>query len=78
MIPRTDLLYEENSHDQPNHCHATEARMQTRIPRRTQTTFSAGGHQGEGSFEQAEVIAAQLLRIPLEADSLVVLDLAEL
>jgi anti-anti-sigma factor len=34
--------------------------------------------RGEASFDQAEVIAAQLLRIPLDAYSLVVLDLADL
>jgi anti-anti-sigma factor len=34
--------------------------------------------KGEGSFDQAEVLSAQLLRIPLEAYALVVLDLAEL
>ena len=34
--------------------------------------------RGEAGFDQAEVISAQLLRIPLEAYSLVVLDLAEL
>jgi anti-anti-sigma regulatory factor len=34
--------------------------------------------RGEASFDQAEVIAARLLRIPLEAYALVVLDLAEL
>jgi anti-anti-sigma factor len=34
--------------------------------------------KGEASFDQAEVISAQLLRIPLEASALVVLDLAEL
>jgi anti-anti-sigma factor len=34
--------------------------------------------KGEASFEQAEVISAELLRIPLGAYSLVVLDLAEL
>src|SRR6516165_4271182 len=34
--------------------------------------------KGEASFDQAEVISTQLLRIPLEAYSLVVLDLAEL
>ena len=33
---------------------------------------------GEASFDPAEVIAAQLLRIPLDGYSLVVLDLAEL
>jgi anti-anti-sigma factor len=33
---------------------------------------------GEASFDQGEVISAQLLRIPLDAYSLVVLDLAEL
>ena len=34
--------------------------------------------KGEASFDQAEVISAQLLRIPLDAYTLVVLDLAEL
>ena len=34
--------------------------------------------KGEASFDQAEVISAQLLRIPLDGYSLVVLDLAEL
>jgi anti-anti-sigma factor len=34
--------------------------------------------RGAASFDQAEGISAQLLRIPLEAYSLVVLDLAEL
>jgi anti-anti-sigma factor len=34
--------------------------------------------RGEASFDQAEVIAAQLLRVPLDGHSLVVLDLAEL
>ena len=34
--------------------------------------------RGEASFDQAEVISAQLLRIPLDSYSLVVFDLAEL
>jgi len=34
--------------------------------------------KGEASFDQAEVISAELLRIPPEAYALVVLDLAEL
>jgi anti-anti-sigma factor len=34
--------------------------------------------RGEASFDQAEVISAQLLRIPLDAYSLVVFDLAGL
>ena len=34
--------------------------------------------RGEASFDQAEVISAQLLRVPLEGASLVVLDLAGL
>src|SRR5262249_21776162 len=34
--------------------------------------------QGEASFDQAEVISAQLLRAPLDGYSLVVLDLTEL
>ena len=34
--------------------------------------------QGEASFDQAEVISAWLLRIPLDAYSLVVFDLAKL
>jgi hypothetical protein len=33
--------------------------------------------KGEASFDQAELISAQLLRIPPEAYSLVVLNLAE-
>jgi anti-anti-sigma factor len=33
---------------------------------------------GEASFDEAEVLSAQLLRIPLDGYSLVVLDLAEL
>jgi anti-anti-sigma factor len=33
---------------------------------------------GEASFDQGEVMSTQLLRIPLDAYSLVVLDLAEL
>ena len=34
--------------------------------------------QGEASFDQAEVISAQLLRVPREGYSLIVLDLAQL
>ena len=34
--------------------------------------------RGDASFDQAEVVSAQLLRIPLDGHSLVVLDLAEL
>src|SRR5262249_4386204 len=34
--------------------------------------------RGEASFDQAEVLSAQLLRIPLHAYSLVVLDLTDL
>jgi anti-anti-sigma factor len=34
--------------------------------------------KGEASFDQAEVISAQLLRIPVDPYSLVVLDLADL
>src|SRR5262249_7683582 len=34
--------------------------------------------RGEARFDQAEVISAQLLRIPLDAYALVVLDLAQL
>jgi anti-anti-sigma factor len=34
--------------------------------------------KGEACFDQAEVISAELLRIPLDAYTLVVLDLAEL
>jgi anti-anti-sigma factor len=34
--------------------------------------------QGEASFEQAEFLSGQLLRMPLGAESLVVLNLAEL
>jgi anti-anti-sigma factor len=34
--------------------------------------------EGEASFDQAEVISAQLLRVPREGYSLIVLDLAQL
>src|SRR5262245_10124322 len=34
--------------------------------------------RGNASFDQAEVLSAQLLRMPLDGSSLVVLDLAEL
>jgi anti-anti-sigma regulatory factor len=34
--------------------------------------------RGEASFDQAELIAAQVLRVPLDGYSLVVLDLTEL
>jgi anti-anti-sigma factor len=34
--------------------------------------------RGEASFDQAEVLSAQLLRMPLGGSSLVVLDLAQL
>ena len=46
------------------------------VERRPQVLRVAIG--GEASFDQAEVISAQLLRIPLGAYSLVVLDLAGL
>jgi anti-anti-sigma factor len=41
-------------------------------------TFLLVAIKGEAGFDQAEFISAQLLRIPLEAYSLVVLNLAEL
>jgi anti-anti-sigma factor len=52
--------------------------MQTGDPRRTRTQWLTGALRAEAGFDQAEVISAQLLRIPLEAYSLVVFDLAEL
>jgi anti-anti-sigma factor len=45
---------------------------------RARRSAAALRESGEASVDQAEVIPAQLLRIPLEPFSLVVLDLAEL
>ena len=53
-----------------------ECKMAFHVERRPH--FLLVAIKGEASFDQAEVISAQLLRIPLEAYSLVVLDLAEL
>jgi anti-anti-sigma factor len=53
-----------------------EAKLAFHVERRPH--FLLVAIQGEASFDQAEVLAAQLLRIPLEGYSLVVLDLAEL
>ena len=60
--------------------HATrqrpECNLAFHVERRPHLLLVAIG--GEASFDQAEVLCAQLLRIPLEAYSLVVLDLAGL
>jgi anti-anti-sigma factor len=64
----------------------TTATIPTRAKPADKLTFRVqrGSHflcvaiQGEASFDQAEVISAQLLRIPLDGHSLVVLDLADL
>jgi anti-anti-sigma factor len=53
-----------------------ECKLAFHFERRTH--FLVVAIQGEASFDQAEFISAQLLRIPLEAYSLVVLDLAQL
>ena len=53
-----------------------ECKLAFHVERRPQVLLVAIG--GEASFDQAEVISAQLLRIPLGAYSLVVLDLAGL
>ena len=53
-----------------------ECKLAFHVERRPQVLLVAIG--GEASFDQAEVIPAQLLRIPLDAYSLVVLDLAGL
>jgi anti-anti-sigma factor len=53
-----------------------ERKIEFRVERRPHFLWVA--IRGEASFDQAEVISAQLLRIPLEAYSLVVLDLAGL
>jgi anti-anti-sigma factor len=53
-----------------------ERNIEVRVERRPH--FLLVALKGEGSFDQAEVISAQLLRVPLEAYSLVVLNLAEL
>jgi anti-anti-sigma factor len=60
--------------------HATrptpEGKIEFRLERRPHYLLVA--IKGEAGFDQAEVISAQLLRIPPEAYALVVLDLAEL
>ena len=53
-----------------------ECKLAFQVERRSH--FLLVAIQGEASFDQAEFISAQLLRIPLEAYSLVVLDLAQL
>ena len=53
-----------------------ECKLAFHVERRPQVLLVAIG--GEASFDQAEVISAQLLRIPLGAYLLVILDLAGL
>ena len=53
-----------------------EAKIEVHVERRPQLLRVA--IRGEASFDQAEVISAQLLRVPLDGAWLVVLDLAEL
>ena len=57
-------------------CRQPECKMAFHVERRPY--FLLVAIRGEACFDQAEVMSAQLLRIPLEAYSLVVLDLAEL
>jgi len=54
----------------------SECKMAFHVERRPY--FLLVAVKGVASFDQAEVISAHLLRIPLEAYALVVLDLAEL
>ena len=53
-----------------------EAKIEFHVERRPH--FVRVAIRGEASFDQAEVISAQLLRAPLDGAGLVVLDLAEL
>jgi anti-anti-sigma regulatory factor len=53
-----------------------EGKIEFRLQRRPH--FLRVAIRGEAGFDQAEVISAQLLRVPLEGARLVVLDLAEL
>ena len=53
-----------------------EAKIEVHVERRPQLLRVA--IRGEASFDQAEVLSAQLLRVPLDGARLVVLDLAEL
>jgi anti-anti-sigma factor len=56
--------------------HKPDARLEVHVERRPH--FLRVALRGEASFDQAEVISAQLLRAPLDGAQLVVLDLAEL
>jgi anti-anti-sigma factor len=53
-----------------------EPKIEFHVERRPQ--FLRVAIRGEASFDQAEVLSAQLLRVPLDGTWLVVLDLAEL
>ena len=53
-----------------------ESKMKFHVERRSH--FLVVAIKGDASFDQAELVSIQLLQIPLEAYSLVVLDLAEL
>jgi anti-anti-sigma factor len=53
-----------------------EAKIEFRVERRRHLLQVA--IRGEASFDQAEVLSARLLRVPLDGATLVVLDLAEL
>jgi len=53
-----------------------ECKMAFQVERRRH--FLVVAIKGDASFDQAELVSIQLLQIPLEAYSLVVLDLAEL
>jgi len=57
-------------------CRQPECKMAFHVERRPY--FLLVAIRGEACFDQAEVISAQLLRIPLDGYSLVVFDLAEL
>ena len=53
-----------------------EGKIELRLERRPH--FLRVAIRGEASFDQAEILSARLLRVPLDGASLVVFDLAEL
>jgi len=74
----TPLLLKETSMATPSI--PTRRQLACKVTFRVQRGphFLCVAMQGEASFDQAEVLSAQLLRFPLDGHSLVVLDLAEL
>jgi anti-anti-sigma factor len=78
MMPQTNFACEENPMTLPTFATRPkpEAKIEFHIERQPYVLRVA--IRGEASFDQAEVLAAQLLRVPLDGAWLVVLDLAEL